>query len=94
MLGVLFTFGMATAADVTVTIIVRDAYVAQLSAMIQDKYMHPGNFSCTDLGIIACFKKMSVRAAIRKEYRQWAKAQDMKAATDGVSERNIEVEVE
>ncbi len=84
----------ALAADVIVTITVRDAYVAQLAAMIQDKYMHPGNYSCTNLTVTECFKKMSVREAIRKEYRQWKYAQDMKSATDSVAPQNIEVEVE
>ncbi len=98
-LAIMFTAGPATtqeaiAADVKVTIIVRDAYVAQLRAMIQDKYMHPGNYSCTNLTDIQCFKKMSVKAAIRKEYRQWKYAQDMDNATNAVTEQNIEVEVE
>ena len=94
MAGILFTFGVVIAADVEVTVIVRDAHVAQLSATIQDKYMYPGNHSCTNLTIIKCFKKMSIKAAIRKEYIQWKYAQDIKNATNSVSEQNIEVEVE
>ena len=69
-LGVLFTAGLATAADVVVTITVPEAYVANLTAMVQDKYMYQGCFDCTGLNpavladVKACFEKMCINEAV------------------------------
>ena len=93
-LGVLLTAGLATAADITVTVIIPEANIPNLTAMVQAKYMYQGSSDCTGLTVKQCFKKMCIKEAIRKEYRQWKYAQDMKSATDSVVSQNIEVEVE
>ncbi len=93
-LGFLFTVGQAIAADVVVITTIRDVHVANLTAMVQDKYMYQGSSDCTGLTVKQCFEKMCIKEAIWKEYRQWKYAQDMKSATDSVVSQNIEVEVE
>ena len=93
MLGILFTFGTATAADVTVTITVPDAYVARLTAMVQAKYMHPGNFSCTGLTIKQCFTKKMVVEQVKKLLFQWERQQARKAATSAADASVSKIEV-
>ena len=82
MLGVLFTAGLATAADVTVTIIVPDAYVERLTACVEAKYMYQGCFDCTGLTIKQCFAKMMIQEAVKRELFQWERQQARKTATD------------
>ncbi len=84
----------AYSTDIQVTVTIPLQYVANLTAMVQDKYMYHGSSDCTGLTVKECFEKMCIKEAIRKEYRQWKHAQDMEAATGTVSEQNIEVEVE
>lgn len=93
-LGFLFMVGQAIAADVIVTVTVPDADVDELTAMVEAKYMHPGNSSCTGLTVKTCFTKMCIEEAIKKEYSDWKYAQDMKASTDAVVRKNIEVNAE
>ena len=93
MLGSLLTFGIATAADVVVTVTVPDSYVARLTAMVEAKYMHPGNFSCTDLTVKQCFAKMMIVERIKKLLFQWERTEARKAATISADASVTEIEV-
>ena len=93
LIGILFTFGTATAADVTVTVTVPDAYVARLTAMVEAEYMHPGNFSCTGLNVRECFTKVMIVEQVKKLLFQWERAQARKAATISADASVTEIEV-
>ncbi|KKL73575.1 hypothetical protein LCGC14_2073530 [marine sediment metagenome] len=81
------------AADVVVTVTVPDAYVARLTAMVEAKCMHPGNFSCTDLTVKQCFTKMMIVEQIKKLLFQWERAEARKAATISADASVTEIEV-
>lgn len=92
-LGFLFTAGPAIAADVVVITTIPDEYVDELTAMVQDKYMHPGNYSCTGLTEKECFQKMCIKEPVIREYRQWKEAKDVKTATDDAKAAVVDIEV-
>ncbi len=91
--GILFTFGTATAADVTVTITVPSQYVERLTTMVQAEYMYQGNFSCTGLTVKKCFVKKMIVEQVKKLLFQWERQQARKNATIAADASVSEIEV-
>lgn len=81
MVGILFTAGLAMAQDLTVSIVIPEAYVERLTTMVTAKYMHPGNASCNGLTLKECFIKMMIVEAVKTELYQWERAEARKTAT-------------
>lgn len=75
MVGILFSAGLAMAQDLTVNIVIPDAYVERLTTMVTAKYMHPGNASCNDLTLKECFIKMMIVEAVKTELYTWERNQ-------------------
>jgi len=77
------------AADVIVTITVPDAYVARLTAMVQDSFMYPGNQTCEGLTIKQCFTKKIIIEHIKRALIDYERRIAVEAANNAVTEIEV-----